>query len=213
MLQNHLLAYQIDQGYLWPLASWLSSTPRARIDSSVRRCTPQPPHILGAVAHLVPASVEGLGDFLPGERARPAGQKQHIGSGHDASHRPRVRPRPLRHIFPAVHASHAIQQENQKVPQGTNKRISSFRSPDLNTAKVSSMSIACICKARSIKRRPVWVSSTIRLRRSLADVLRSSFWDSRRSAAAVIEPLVRSTFFPMVSSDLVEFPEGRDEHC
>jgi hypothetical protein len=132
----------------------------------------------------------------------------------DASHRPRVRPRPLRHIFLAVHASHAIQQENQKAPQGTNKRISSFRSPDLNTAMVSSMSIACICKARSIKRRPVWVSSTIRLRRSLAsDVLRSSFWDSRRSAAAVIEPLVRSTFFPMVSSDLVEFPEGRDEHC
>jgi hypothetical protein len=81
MFQNHLLAYQIDQGYLWPSAYWMSSTPRARIDSSVRRCTPQPTHILGAVAHLVPASVEGLGGFLPGELARPAGQKQHIGSG------------------------------------------------------------------------------------------------------------------------------------
>ena len=38
-------------------------------------------HIPDRVAHLVPGSVEGLGGFLPGELPRPAGQKQHIGSG------------------------------------------------------------------------------------------------------------------------------------
>jgi hypothetical protein len=62
--------------------------------------------------------VEGLGGFLPGELARPAGQKQHIGAGqlvlaiapgnfldHDAT-------------VPAINASHAVEQENQKTPQG-----------------------------------------------------------------------------------------------
>src|ERR1700694_3067194 len=38
-------------------------------------------HILDGVAHLVPGSVERIGSFLPGELPRPAGQKQHIGSG------------------------------------------------------------------------------------------------------------------------------------
>jgi Outer membrane efflux protein len=38
-------------------------------------------HILDGVAHLVPGSVEGLGGFLPGQLPRPAGQKQHVGSG------------------------------------------------------------------------------------------------------------------------------------
>ena len=180
MLQNHLLAYQIDQGYLWPLAYWMYPHQGHGSTPACDTARPQPTHILGAVAHLVPGSVEGLGGFLPGELARPAGQKQHIGSGQLML--PIAPGNLLDHhaTIPAVHASHAIQQENQKAPQGTNKRISSFRSPDLNTAMVSSMSIACICKARSIKRRPVWVSSTIRLRRSLAsDVLRSSFWDCR----------------------------------
>jgi hypothetical protein len=62
--------------------------------------------------------VEGLGGFLPRELARPAGQKQHIGSGqlvlaiapgnlldHDAT-------------VPAINASHAVEQENQKALQG-----------------------------------------------------------------------------------------------
>ena len=85
------------------------------------------------------------------------------------------------------------------IPTFLSKRTSSARSPDLNTAIVSSMSVACFWKARSIRRRPVSVSSTIRLRRSFgSDVLRSSSFDSRRSTAAVIEPLVSNTFFPMI---------------
>ena len=74
-------------------------------------------HILDRVAHLVPGSVEGLGGFLPGELARPAGQKQHIGSGQLML---AIAPGNLLDHYatlPAVHASHAIQQENQKAPQ------------------------------------------------------------------------------------------------
>ncbi len=37
--------------------------------------------VLDGVANFVPGSVERLGGFLPGELARPARQKQHIGSG------------------------------------------------------------------------------------------------------------------------------------
>ena len=81
MLQNHLLAYQIDQGYLWPLAYWMYPHQGLGSTPACDTARPQPTHIPGAVAHLVPASVEGLGGFLPGELARPAGQKQHIGSG------------------------------------------------------------------------------------------------------------------------------------
>ena len=85
------------------------------------------------------------------------------------------------------------------IPTFLSKRASSTRSANFNTAMVSSMSIACFWKARSIKLRPVPVSSTIRLRPSFgSDVLRSSFLDSRRSTAAVIEALVSRTFFPIV---------------
>jgi len=84
------------------------------------------------------------------------------------------------------------------IPTFLSKRTSSARSPDLNTAMVSSMSLACFWKARSIKLRPALVSWTIRPRPSVwSAVLRTSFLDSRRSTAAVIEPLVSKTFFPM----------------
>src|ERR1700704_2975050 len=43
------------------------------------------------------------------------------------------------------------------IPTFLSKRTSSIRSPDLNTAMVSSMSIACCLNARSIRRRPVSV--------------------------------------------------------
>ena len=88
-------------------------------------------------------------------------------------------------------------REAAHIPTFLSKRISSFRSADLNPAIVSSMSIACFWKARSIKLRPVSVSWTILLRPSFgSDVLRSNFLDSRRSTAAVIEALVSRTFFP-----------------
>src|SRR5713226_7160272 len=74
-------------------------------------------HILDGVAHLVPGSMEGLGGFLPGELARPAGQKQHIGSGQLVL---TIAPGNLldhHTTIPAVDAPHAVQQENQKAPQ------------------------------------------------------------------------------------------------
>ncbi len=74
-------------------------------------------HILDGVAHLVPGSVERLGGFLPGELARPAGQKQHIGSGQLVL---AIAPGNLldhHATIPAVDASHAVEQENQKAPQ------------------------------------------------------------------------------------------------
>ena len=75
-------------------------------------------HILDRVAHLVPGSVESLGGFLPGELARPAGQKQHIGSGQlMLPHHPPGNLLDHYATIPAVHASHAVEQENQKAPQ------------------------------------------------------------------------------------------------
>src|ERR1019366_6322596 len=74
-------------------------------------------HILDGVAHLVPGGVERLGGFLPGELPRPAGQKQHIGSGQLVL---TIAPGNLldhHATIPAVDASHAVQQENQKAPQ------------------------------------------------------------------------------------------------
>src|SRR6266436_9156944 len=74
-------------------------------------------HILDGVAHLVPGSVEGLSGFLPGELARPTSQKQHIGSGQLVL---AITPGNLldhHATIPAVDASHAVQQENQKAPQ------------------------------------------------------------------------------------------------
>ena len=74
-------------------------------------------HILDGFAHLVPRSMEGLGGFLPGELPRPAGQKQHIGSGQLVL---TIAPGNLldhHATIPAVDAPHAVQQENQKAPQ------------------------------------------------------------------------------------------------
>ena len=73
--------------------------------------------VLDSVANLFPGGAKRLGCFLPGELACPAGQKQHIGSG-----QPMLTIAPgnlLDHhaTIPAVDASHAVQQENQKAPQ------------------------------------------------------------------------------------------------
>ncbi len=75
--------------------------------------------ILDGVTNLVPGSVEGISGFFPRELARPAGQKQHIGSGqlvltiapgnflhhHDAA-------------VSAMDAPHRVQKENQNSPEG-----------------------------------------------------------------------------------------------
>ena len=74
-------------------------------------------HILDGVAHLVPGSVERLGGFLPGELARPAGQKQHIGFGQLVL---AIAPGNLldhHAAIAALDAPHAVQQEHQKAPE------------------------------------------------------------------------------------------------
>jgi hypothetical protein len=75
-------------------------------------------HVFDGVADLVPRSVERLGGFLPGEHARPAGQKEHVGY-----RRLMLAVAPgefLRHhaALAAVHPPPAVQQENQKAPKG-----------------------------------------------------------------------------------------------
>src|SRR5713226_6178066 len=73
-------------------------------------------HILDSVAHLIPGSVERLRRFLPGELARPAGQKQHIGSGQLVL---AIAPGDLLDHYATISAvdpSHPVQQENQKTP-------------------------------------------------------------------------------------------------
>src|SRR6202451_2371962 len=74
-------------------------------------------HILDGIAHLVPGSVERLSRFFPGKLPRPAGQKQHIGSGQLVF---AIAPGNLLDYYatiPAVDAAHAVHQENQKTPQ------------------------------------------------------------------------------------------------
>src|ERR1039457_4065560 len=74
-------------------------------------------HVFDRVAHLVPGSVERLGGFLPGELARPAGQKQHVGLGGLVL---AIAPRNLLHhnaAVPAMDAPHPVQKENQKAPE------------------------------------------------------------------------------------------------
>jgi len=76
-------------------------------------------HIFDGVAHLFPGGVERLGGLLPGELARPAGQKQHVGSGQLVL---AIAPRnlPDRHhaTTAALDAPHAVQEENQDPPEG-----------------------------------------------------------------------------------------------
>src|ERR1019366_4815971 len=74
-------------------------------------------HILDGIAHFIPRSVERFGGFLPGELPRPAGQKQHIGSGQLVL---AIAPGNLLDDHAAVaalDAPHAVQQEYQKAPQ------------------------------------------------------------------------------------------------
>ena len=80
-------------------------------------------HILDGVAHLVPGSVEGLGGFLPGQLPRPAGQKQHVGSGQLVL---TITPGNLfdhHTTILAIDASHAVEQEDQKAPQRNELKV------------------------------------------------------------------------------------------
>jgi hypothetical protein len=76
-------------------------------------------HILDGEAHLIPGSVERLGGFLPGELARPARQKQHVGLGQLVL---AIAPRNFldhhRATVAALDAPHTVQEENQSSPEG-----------------------------------------------------------------------------------------------
>ena len=75
-------------------------------------------HVLDRVTNLLPRSMKRLGGFLPGELARPAGQKQHISPGQLVF---AIAPRNLFHhhaTVAAMDAPHAVQEENQKAPKG-----------------------------------------------------------------------------------------------
>src|ERR1039457_3935507 len=74
-------------------------------------------HILDGVADLVPGSMERFGGFLPGELTRPAGQKQHIGSGQLVLTIAPGNRLDDHATVPALDAPHAVQQEYQKAPQ------------------------------------------------------------------------------------------------
>src|SRR3954462_12002934 len=76
-------------------------------------------HVLHCVEDLVPGSAKRFGRFLPGQPARPAGQKQHVGFGKSAF---AVTPRNFFNddslAAAAIDAPHGVQQEDQESPQG-----------------------------------------------------------------------------------------------
>src|SRR5258708_6824228 len=75
-------------------------------------------HVLNRVEDLVPGSAKRLGRFLPGQPARPAGQKEHVGFGETAF---AIGPRNLfdhdRLAAAAIDAPHGVKQKNQKSPE------------------------------------------------------------------------------------------------
>jgi len=87
------------------------------IDSSVRCSRPQPT-TYSTASHTWSQEVwKVASSFLPGELARPAGQKQHTGSGQRVL---AIAPGNLldhHATIPALDPTHAVQQENQKAPQ------------------------------------------------------------------------------------------------
>ena len=75
-------------------------------------------HVLYRVEDLVPGSAKRLGRFLPGQPARPAGQKEHIGFGESTF---AIGPGNLfdddRLAAAAIDAPHGVKQKNQKSPE------------------------------------------------------------------------------------------------
>ncbi len=74
--------------------------------------------MLDRVEDLVPGSAKRLGRFLPGQPARPAGQKQHVGFGESAF---AIAPGDFldddRLAAAAIDAPHGVKQKNQKSPE------------------------------------------------------------------------------------------------
>src|SRR6267142_1916307 len=88
-----------------------------RPDGRQRAMLQSPLHdILDSVTDFVPRGMKGVGGLFPGKLARPAGEKQHVGFGHLVL---AIAPRNLFHhhaAASAVHAPHAVQEENQNAP-------------------------------------------------------------------------------------------------
>jgi hypothetical protein len=89
-----------------------------RPDGRQRPILQSPLHdILDSVTDFVPRGMKGVGGLFPGQFARPAGQKQHVGFGQVAL---AISPWNLFYhhaAAAAVHAPHAIQKENQNAPE------------------------------------------------------------------------------------------------
>jgi len=75
-------------------------------------------HVLYRIEDLVPGSAKRLGRFLPGQPARPAGQKKHVGFGERTF---AIGPGDLldddRLAAAAIDAPHGVKQKNQKSPE------------------------------------------------------------------------------------------------
>src|SRR5690242_17426233 len=90
------------------------------VDGSQRAVLQAPgDDVFNRVENLVPGSAKGFGCFLPGQLARPPGQKEHVGSGQLAL---ALAPR---HFLDYHHAAtaaidppHGVQEEDEKPPQG-----------------------------------------------------------------------------------------------
>jgi len=79
---------------------------------------PKGDDVFDRVEDLVPGSAKRLGRFLPGQPARPAGQKQHVGFGECTF---AIGPRDLldddRLAAAAIDAPHGVKQKHQKSPE------------------------------------------------------------------------------------------------
>jgi hypothetical protein len=97
-----------------------SATIRRRVNLAEHAVLHAPSdHVLKRVEDLVPGSAKRLGRFLPGQPARPTGQKQHVGFGQLT-----LTVSPANFLdddgaaTSAIYASHCIQKEDKESPQG-----------------------------------------------------------------------------------------------
>ena len=101
-------------------------------------------HVLHRVEDLVPGSAKRLGRFLPGEPARPAGQKQRVGFGESTF---AIGPGDLLdddHLAAAaIDAPHGVKQKNQKSPESRSRFGGESAMPDQLSALYSEFLEGC----------------------------------------------------------------------
>jgi len=110
------------------------------------------------VENFFPWSAEGFGCFLPWQSPRPAGQKQHVGSGQRAL---AVAPRHFlnddRLTPTAIDASHGIKQKDQKAPEGDELVAAYVRSLLMRNTEMGLVSLVALhLRARPLARGSSW---------------------------------------------------------